>query len=98
MNFFITSIAHYPEDEVMRRTSRCFGYYADPAEAVKAVRTNRCNMHEALYNYIVIETIEYGIHPEVKGEIWYQWDDDGNCWAPCDKPEWSFGTINWAIG
>ena len=27
-----------------------------------------------------------------------EWDDDGNCWAPCDKPEWSFGTINWAIG
>ena len=98
MNFFITAIPHYPEDEVVHRRSRCFGYYSTMDEAKMAVTLNRCNMHEGLYNYIVVEGIGEGIHPEPIEIAWFRWNDDARGWQLTVKPEWSEGTINWAIG
>ena len=57
---------------------------------------NRGDMHECLYDYIVIEKVGEGIHPIPNQEIWFAWKDEG--WQQTDKPEWSKGYIGWSIG
>ena len=98
MNHFITSIAYYPDQTDFHKSSRCFGYFAALGEAVEAVKRNSCNMHESLYNYLVIEAFNEGIHPEVVQEYWYVWSDFAHRWEGIYKPQFTLGTINWAIG
>lgn len=98
MNYFITAIPYYPENG-QHLNDRCFGYYPTLDDAKESVLQNKCDLHEALYNYIVIEEIGYGIHPEPTERKWFQWQtgwEDG--WVECEKPKWSEGIINWAIG
>ena len=94
MNYFITAIPYYP-NESQHLNSRCFGYYPTLDGVVEAALQNRCNMHESLYNYLVIEEIGYGIHPDPIERKWFEWLDK---WVECEKPEWTIGITNWAIG
>jgi hypothetical protein len=97
--WFITSIylvkPENKESPARAETKRTFGYYSNPQEAIQAIVTNRCNMHECLYNYLVLENIGEGIHPEVHNEEWYKWEEK---WVPCLKPLELVGIINWALG
>lgn len=97
--WFITSIylavPENKESSTRAETKRTFGFYSHPADAIEAVVTNRCNMHECLYNYLVIENIGEGIHPSAEYEEWYKWEDK---WVQCLKPEPLVGIINWALG
>jgi len=97
--WFITSIyLAKPEDAESpsrAETKRTFGYYSDAKVACAAVAENRCNMHECLYNYLVIENIGQGIHALADEEIWYRWEDK---WVQCPKPDALVGIVNWAIG
>jgi len=96
MHYFITAIPYYPE-EAPHLMVRCFGYYPTLDDAKEAVLQNKCDLHEALYNYIVIEEIGYCIHPESTERKWFAWSNSG-CWVECEKPEWSVGLVNWALG
>ena len=77
-------------------TKRTFGYFYNLTDAISAIYTNKCDMQECMYNYIVFETIEQGIHPPVKEEIWYHWEKD--MWTHCSKPSDFSNVVNWAIG
>lgn len=92
--WFLTSIV---STQRVNRT-RTFGFYKEYSDAIEAVFENRCNMCECLYDYLVMEKIGEGIHPEVVEEIWFRFDDGLNGWMLCEKPEFSQGTINWALG
>jgi len=102
MPWFITSIAQKKTDFSARdRKTRCFGFYNTYNEAFKAVEENRGNMEECLYDYIVMEYIEPGIHPMVHAEQWWQWDETIRRWRflPDDeKPKQFIGICNWALG
>ena len=92
---------------------RTFGYFSDEPTAWKAAEENWADMHECLYNYLLIEELGEGIHPIPKGirdgshERWYHWEPnavpnksgigDGN-WVRCDKPEFLKQTICFALG
>jgi hypothetical protein len=93
MNYFITAIY----DDNTKSRSRTFGYYSTLENAKEAVTVNRGEMHECLYNFIVIEAIDEGIHKSCSAEYWYKWTEDG--WSRLyDKPEQFFGICNWAFG
>lgn len=95
MNFFITSLCYKNGRECPDR--RTFGYYSTIEKSLEAVKMNRCNMHECLYNFLVIEEIKEGIHPMVDSEYWFEWKDKG--WEQlCSKPPQFNGTCNWALG
>ena len=100
--WFITSIylskPENPESPARAETKRTFGYYGDFAYARKAVEENRSNMHECLYNYLVIEKFNEGVHALAESEDWYQWDETKNGWKSIPKPSFSEGLVNWAIG
>jgi len=78
--------------------SRTFGFYEYVDKALSAVAENRCNMHESLYEYLVIEHIEEGIHPLSDSEKWFRWDYKNHCWKRCRRPKQFLGTINFALG
>lgn len=80
--------------------SRTFGYYNNLKDAIKAVEENRGSMQECLYNFIVIEAIDEGIHPKVIKEYWFKWKN--NHWKPFGssyrKPKKFIGICNLALG
>ena len=96
-NWFLTSIV-VDDNNPRSRNSRCFGYYANYSDAMSAVTKNQCDMRECLYDYLVMEEIGEGIHPEVMQENWFKWNDGLNGWHRCNKPSEFVGSINWALG
>lgn len=101
--WFITSIwieiiaTHPTKGEIKgNRISRTFGYYKGWDKAYAAVKENRDNMHECLYNYLVMENIGEGIHACCNDEQWFKWT--GKRWKDCRKPNWAKGLTNWALG
>ena len=85
MPWFITAIC---SKETMKRItensrfipnkSHTFGFYNYYNEAYQAVKENRCDIHECLYDYLIVEYIEPGIHPDVHSKEWWQWDTKTN--------------------
>lgn len=77
-------------------SKRTFGFYPNYAQAFDAIKVNCGNMQECLYNYLVLEYIEEGVHGESKSEDWFEWN--GFKWEECNKPYDIAGIINWALG
>ena len=90
-NWFLTAIAN-------NDCHRTFGFYKEYSNALEAVTTNRCNMHEYLYEYLVMEKIGEGIHPPVTEEHWFMWDDRNQKWIPWEKLHKYRNITNWALG
>ena len=58
---------------------RTFGFYYDLKDAREALNVNNCDMHEALYDYAIIEKMYPGIHPLCYDEgdfEWYKYDHE----------------------
>lgn len=87
--WFLTSIVDY-------NRCRTFGFYHEYTDALDAVMTNKCNMEESLYEYLVMEKIAEGIHPEVLEEYWFKWKNSN--WISCKKPYHCSLLTNWALG
>lgn len=99
MSYFITAIAYYPDEpryDKPYKVTRTFGHYHTQIDAEIAVDENRCDMHECLYNFIVVEEIGYGIHYLGDNQAWFEWKEDK--WQRTNKPTWAEGILNWAIG
>jgi hypothetical protein len=102
--YFITSVIgegtvkENPAYRTMR--SRTFGYALDLSTAQRYVNDNVGNMRECLYDYIVIEEINPGIHSLTEREEWYEWAWDGTKWkwTKCEKPSEFLAVTNWALG
>ena len=78
-----------------------FGFYNTYNEAYTAVKENRGNMEECLYDYLVMEYIEPGIHPMVHSEQWWRWNGADRKWEFLDannKPSEFIQICNWALG
>jgi hypothetical protein len=82
MPWFVTSICsdevlenirHEIIDPEYSRPQRTFGFFDSYADAVLAIKNNFENMQECLYDWIVLEYIESGIHPKVHKTEWYKW-------------------------
>lgn len=83
--------------------TRCFGYYPAREEALLAVQENRCDLNEGIYNNIVVEKIDKGIHSITEEEIWFEWLQTGEYlgegnWHQIAKPLETNHTTNYAIG
>jgi hypothetical protein len=105
MPWFLTSIigkenSQYesvPESKL--NNQRTFGFYDDYRHAYLAVERNYANMEECLYDYLVMEYMEEGIHPTVHAEYWWQWNKEINCWKSLqEKPKEFVGIVNFALG
>jgi hypothetical protein len=97
--WFITALVDSKETSEL--LDRRFGFFDVLWKAEAAIKENRCNMHEYLYQYLVLEKIGPGIHPDVEETIWYKWDNKNEKWVKTPKSkipiELSCAT-NFAIG
>lgn len=86
--FTITLIDSRNDEKIVSEDScRCIGYYFDAEEANTAVKTNKGEMHECRYNYVVIEEVPMGTWKLTISESWFRWDSDSNKWIACKKPQ-----------
>ena len=98
MPWFITALVSKKSTEISGH-HRCFGFYDTYNEVRRVVDQNRGNMQEGLYDYIVVEYIEPGIHPTVEVEHWWQWVEYNRRWRDgIEKPEEFRGVVNFALG
>lgn len=74
---------------------RCFGFFYILDDALKSVEQNSCNMIECLYEYLVVEAYDEGIHPISRELEWFY--ADNNEWKVCEKPK-NIGCVNLALG
>jgi len=96
--YFITALQSNPRPG--QPYKRCFGFHLDLFTAIDSVSDNVGNMHECIYDYIVIEHFSPGIHPIADNDVWFRWSEDAPVgWAKMDhKPSEFEGIINFAIG
>lgn len=94
--WFITALASKRREH----RPRCFGYYMLKSEALDAIKKNYGSMDECLYDYLVLEYIEPGIHSiaESGDQRWFGMSYDGRGWVECERPSQYEGIINFAIG
>lgn len=82
--FTITLISSENEEKIVAEDkSRCIGYYLSLQESIDAVKSNKGEMHECLYNYLVIEEVPVGVWRLSVNEWWYAWSSG---WITCKKP------------
>lgn len=101
--FFITAMTailtldtKFDSVEAKNHDSRCFGYFEKLSDAEEAVRKNRADMWETMYEYIVIERIGQGIHPVAEPVGWFQFDIDSRTYQPITVGRTGF--TNYALG
>lgn len=84
--------------------SRCFGYYPDKDETLTAVKENRGDLNEGIYDYLVVEKISEGMHSIAEEETGFRWVDmvvsywTRGYWEEISKPPETASFANHAIG
>ena len=79
--------------------NRVFGYYEKEHDAHMAVLEDRCSMHECLYDYIVVEECNPGVHATNRVVQWYSWDYTSRQWEPCGWPtDIPTNVVNFSMG
>jgi hypothetical protein len=99
--FFITCFEKIEIDKYGMFDGGCqrtFGFKETLEDATSSLQENRCDMHETIYNYAVVEKIDAGIHPVVEQEKWFKWDNEKKGFYEIDKPKETMNFINFAFG
>ena len=94
--YFITCIQRIPSDTDFGGDSRTFGYYNNLDDAVIALKENRLDMHEYLYNYAIIEKIWPGIHANAVSVGRYKYAEATNSFELIEVGKLRF--TNFALG
>ena len=96
MNSILTEKTDFRSEEATNHVERCFGYYPEKEDAFEAVRRNSCDMHETMYDYIVVEEIEPGIHGMAEVVGWFKYNRETDGYDPIEVGRTGF--CNYAIG
>ena len=75
---------------------RCVGYFTDFNEAENAVLENFSDIHENMYDYVIIEEMEPGLKLSDITRSLYHWN--GNSYEKIDIPETLKYLSNFSIG
>ena len=77
---------------------RVFGYFSAKKDAFNSLKENKCDLHEFLYNYAVVEKIEEGLHPDAEEEYFFKFNKMSGGFELIDKPIELFHCRNFTIG
>lgn len=101
--FFITAMTNvmtdkdrFDSEKAKKHTTRCFGYFKDKEVAIEAVKDNVADMWETMYDYIVIEEIDEGIHSFAEVVGWFKYNKEKDKYEPIEIGRTGF--CNYAIG
>ena len=100
--FFITGLMrrHVDDNFDTIGNTRTFGYLETYEDAENALNKNMADMHEALYDYAVIEYFESGLYPICwnADRVFFKWDATKNGFFRCDPIPELENICNIAIG
>lgn len=94
--YFITCLERVPTFEDNGGHTRTFGFFKEILEAEKALKENRLDMHECMYDYAVIEFIKQGIHPYAQVTGWFKYDKETDSFQPTKIEKHPY--VNFALG
>lgn len=100
-NYFITCFQKITTSELGwldAGDQRVFGYYDNFQSAEDALNENRCDMHEYLYKFALVEEIGQGIHPEVTARWFFTYDKDMRGFFETKEPKEIERIVNFALG
>lgn len=92
--YFITGVTDISNE--IKSNTRCFGYFRELRDAEEAVLNNVFDMWETIYNYIIIEEIEEGIHSISRKVNWYRYNEEKDRFEKINYNDEIF--CNYAIG
>ena len=95
--FFITAFEDLDEEWGIKN-SRCFGFYQVFEDAERATKENWRDINETIYNYVVIEEMNEGIHPYAQQRWFYKFDYDKRLYYAIIEPEEARRCCNFALG
>lgn len=75
-----------------------FGWYANLNSALDAVVNNKCDIHECVYQYMVIEEVKEGIFGMAIKEWWFKWNKNKRKFLSIQKPKETNRLVSWGIG
>lgn len=52
---------------------RTFGYYTNKEKAIDAVKHNALDIHETIYNYVIVEEVEEGLYNPSCTRWWFKY-------------------------
>lgn len=91
--YFITTIQSRTDE------SRCVGYFSSFEEAEEAVEENYLDLHETIYDYIVIENIPEGLYRYDQDAKWYKWNNSKERYEKIEgRPEEYSNIVGFGIG
>lgn len=101
--YFITAMSNilntkdrFDSEEYKNHSARCFGYYVKKEDAIEAVKMNNSDMWETIYNFVIIEKIEEGIHGFAEVIGWFEYNIEKDEYEPIEVGRTGFS--NYAIG
>lgn len=104
-HFFVTAVhtgvdlSQDSPDVWSNKSSRLWGYTDTFDKADKDVESNYGDIHEGLYQWIVVEEHIMDTVTTCTGFIqWYHWDQSIEGYKKCDTPEWAKNIVHWGIG
>ena len=79
--------------------SRTIGYATTLEEAKQWVESNKFDIHEDCYKYVVIEDVAPGIYTSTDStSIWYKWSKAREKYIPIEKPAQLNQIVGFTIG
>ena len=77
---------------------RVVGWYPEYSIAVEAVRENRLDINEEMYDYAVVEEMEPGLYPNVVQRQFFEYDRNSDSYLEIEEPECVKQIVNFGIG
>lgn len=71
---------------------RLVGFYCILDDAIEAVLSNRCDMWETIYNYVIIEKVYEGMYGSAtygSETWWFKWNKELGKYEPMEQPEFT---------
>jgi hypothetical protein len=101
--YFITGLQKLETNELGwldTGDSRTFGYYSDLDIAKERVIENACDIHECVYDYVLIEDIREGLYQYCdKDHRWlYKFNEETEEYEVINEPECMQNVSGFAIG
>jgi len=67
--------------------NRSFGFYFDLDEAIDSVKRNRGDIHEDMFEYVVVEEYPEGVFSIPVNEYWFRFNRSLEIYIECERPE-----------
>jgi hypothetical protein len=99
--YFITCFEKYEKTKLgwpNIGSNRTFGYYPHKEWAIEDLHNNNLDMHEAVYDYAVVEKIPMGLYQLAEERIFFKWDEEKQGFFEVDGTDMQDCFGNYAFG